>query len=110
MADVQIQQTPSSDSGGASWLWAIIVLVLLGVIAWFVFGGGLHKTTTTNVKIETPGAAAPAPSGGTKTPKVPRWPAGRLALSQLPAGAAGCAQMCFIFHAPRRNTIQAETA
>ena len=67
MADVQIQQTPSSG-GGASWLWAIIVLVLLAVIAWFVFGGGLNKTSTTNIKVETPGAAAPSSGGGTKTP------------------------------------------
>ena len=69
MADVQIQQTPAESGGGASGAWAIVVLVLLGVIAWFVFGGGLHRTNTTTVKIETPGAAAPAGgSGGTKTP------------------------------------------
>lgn len=79
MADVQIQQTPSSDSGGgAGWLWAIIVLILLGVIAWFVFGGGLHKTSTTKIDINAGGGSAPAsapatpPSGGsggaTKTP------------------------------------------
>jgi hypothetical protein len=66
MADVQIQQTPSSNSGGgAGWAWAIVVIILLGVIAWFVFGGGLHKTTTSNTKVEisTPGAGS-APSGG----------------------------------------------
>lgn len=79
MADVQISQpTSSGSSGGASWAWALIVIVLLAVIGWFVFGGGLHKTSTTKIDINAPAASAPAggssggsaapPSGGTKTP------------------------------------------
>jgi hypothetical protein len=85
MADVNIQQTPSapatSSGGGSGAVWAILVIVLLAVIAWFVFGGGLHKTSTTKIDINTPGASAPSggsggtPSGGsgggtggTKTP------------------------------------------
>ena len=64
MADVQIQQTPTTGSG-SGWVWAIVVLVLLAVIGWFVFGGGLHRTSTTKIEINTPGASAPAPTGGT---------------------------------------------
>src|SRR6185437_2250688 len=61
MADVQIQQTPETGSGsGAGWVWALLVLILLAVIAWFVFGGGLHRTTTARIDINTPGA----PAGG----------------------------------------------
>lgn len=64
MADVQIQQTPDAGSGSGAWIWGLIVLVLLAVIAWFVWGGGLHKTTTAKVDINVPGASAPS-GGGT---------------------------------------------
>jgi hypothetical protein len=67
MADVQIQQTPATGSG-SGWVWGLVVLILLAVIGWLVFGGGLHRTTTTKIDINTPGASAPAPSGGTGTP------------------------------------------
>ena len=70
MADVQISQTPSSGSGSGAWVWGLIVLVLLAVIAWFVFGGGLHKTTTAKVDINVPGAA-PSTGGGTAGGAVP---------------------------------------
>jgi len=72
MADVQIQQTPDAGSSGSgAWVWGLIVLVLLAVIAWFVFGGGLHKTTTAKVDINVPGAAAPSTGGGTAGGAVP---------------------------------------
>jgi len=64
MADVQITQTPNSGSGSGAWVWGLIVLVLLAVIAWFVFGGGLHRTTTAKVDINVPGNVTPAPSSG----------------------------------------------
>ena len=41
MADVEIQQTPTSGSG-SGWIWAIVVLILLAIIGWFVFGGGMR--------------------------------------------------------------------
>src|SRR5262249_16017280 len=69
MADVQIQQPSGSGSGsgGSGQAWAIVVLILLGIIAWFVFGGGLHRTSRTRVDINVPNAGAPAsgsaPSG-----------------------------------------------
>jgi MYXO-CTERM domain-containing protein len=76
MADVQIQQTPTSGSSGSgvSWAWALVVLALLAGIGWFVFGGGVHRSTSngTTVEIKTPAPAAPAastpPGGATKTP------------------------------------------
>jgi len=74
MADVQIQQTPTEGGSGSGLVWAIVVLILLGVIAWFVFGGGINRTSTTKVDINVPGSSTPAapatpPSGGgTKTP------------------------------------------
>ena len=75
MADVQISQTPNSGSGSGAWVWGLIVLVLLAVIAWFVFGGGLHKTTTAKIDINVPGApapsAAPSTGGGTAGGSVP---------------------------------------
>ena len=63
MADVQIQQTPDTGSGGG-WVWALVVIILLAVIAWFVWGGGMHRTSTTRIDINTPGSSAPAPAGG----------------------------------------------
>ena len=64
MADVQIQQTPATGSG-SGWIWAIVVLILLAIIGWFIFGGGMHRTSTTRIDINTPGASTPAPAGGT---------------------------------------------
>jgi predicted metalloprotease len=49
MADVNIQQTPSSGEsrgGGSGAVWAVVVVILLLVIAWFVFGGGLTRRST----------------------------------------------------------------
>jgi len=71
MADVQITQTPDSGGSGAGMVLGIVVVILLAVVAWFVFGGGLNRKTTANININTPGASAPstpAPSGGTKSP------------------------------------------
>ena len=74
MADVQIQQTPSSDRG-LGWLWAVIAIVAIAVLAWFLFAGGRTSTTRneTKVDISTPAGnasgSATTPSGGTtKTP------------------------------------------
>jgi hypothetical protein len=84
MADVQIQQ-PSGSGSGSGMVWALVVLILLGIIAWFVFGGGLHRTSTTKVDINVPNAGAPAsgsapsgsapPSGGAAPAKpAPKTP------------------------------------
>ena len=63
MADVQIQQ-PAAGSG-SGWVWGIVVLVLLLIIGWFVFGGGLNRTTTAKIDINTPGASATGSASGT---------------------------------------------
>lgn len=72
MADVQVNQSPGGSSpqpvesgGGSNAVWAIVVIVLLAIVAWFVFGRGMmrgdgDRDINANVKIETP--AAPAPS------------------------------------------------
>src|ERR1700759_2045053 len=90
MADVNIYQTPTSTGGGgASWALALVVIILLAIIAWFVFGGGLHKTSTTKVEISTPGAAAPAAppapaaAAGGGAPKTPYPVAGGSSYKKL---------------------------
>jgi hypothetical protein len=73
MADVVNQSggtpppTVVETGGGSGAIWAVLVIVLLAIVAWFVFGrgtvGGRDTNIKADVKIETP--AAPAP---TKTP------------------------------------------
>jgi hypothetical protein len=73
MADVQVNQSgtptePVSSGGGSGAAWAIVAIVLLAIIAWFVFGRGMlgnngSKDININAKVETPAAPAnPAPS------------------------------------------------
>lgn len=70
MADVQMNQT---DRGGTSWVWAVVVILLIAIIAWFVFmrGGAVTEDRTgVDVNITAPapggdgggGGAAPPPS------------------------------------------------
>ncbi len=79
MADVNIQQTPEPASGGggggSSAGWVVAVLVLVAIVAWFVFGGGLHRTNTykADVRVSAPGvtggsAGGDVKGGATKTP------------------------------------------
>ena len=77
MADVQVnsggstpqQPTVVESGGGSGAVWAIVVIVLLAIVAWFVFGRGMlgnnngDKDININAKVETP--STPAPS---KTP------------------------------------------
>jgi bacteriorhodopsin len=67
MADVQMNQT--DRGGGAAWVWAVVVILLIAVIAWFVFmrGGAPADRTGIDVNIEAPAAPA-APGGGTTAP------------------------------------------
>jgi hypothetical protein len=76
MADVQIQQNPGSG-GSNTWLWAIVVLVLIALLAWFVMGrGGSSRggaaTTPAGQTAPAPGgtggAAGAGGTGGTRTP------------------------------------------
>jgi len=63
MADVQIQQTPEAG-GGASWVWGLVVLVLVALVAWFIFGGGLHRSSTTNLNVNVPGQSGGGSGSG----------------------------------------------
>ena len=73
MADVQIQQTPEAG-GGASWVWGLVVLVLVALVAWFLFSGGMHRTSTTKVDINVPGEVVPA-APSNPAPAAPANPA-----------------------------------
>jgi len=85
MADVQIQQNPpeTTSSGGSSGaVWAIVVIVVVLLVGWFIFRGGLNRTSRTDININTPGqtsanggsgsgsgsGAASGSGGATKTP------------------------------------------
>jgi len=72
MADVQIQQTPEAG-GSSSWVWGLVVLVLVALVAWFLFGGGLNRTNTTRIDINAPGevAAPVTPAPSTPAPATP---------------------------------------
>jgi hypothetical protein len=62
MADVHVRQEPG---GSAAWVWAIIALILVGIIAWFVIGGmntSAPGDGGVNVDVNVP--AAPAGGGG----------------------------------------------
>lgn len=64
MADVQIQQSP--DRGSTSWVWAIVVILLVALIAWFVFArGDVVTEDKTGVDVNI---TAPAPDAGTPAP------------------------------------------
>ena len=66
MADVNIQQTPSSPSGrGSGAIWAIVVIVLLFLLAWFFFFRGGDAGTGSDVNVDVNPPAQQAPSGGT---------------------------------------------
>jgi hypothetical protein len=85
MADVQIQQTPDAGTGGASWVWALVVLVLVALVAWFLFGGGLNRTNTTRIDINTPGeVSTPAPSNAAPSTPAPAPSAGGGATTKKP--------------------------
>jgi hypothetical protein len=66
MADVQIQGSP--EKSGANWAWAIVVIALIAVIAWFMFGrsGGDSGATVDAGAGTNPPAATTPPA--TKTP------------------------------------------
>ena len=72
MADVQVQQTP--DRGGSPWVWAVVVVILVAVIAWFVFMRGdttRVDETGIDVNITAPEAPAPAPAPEGPPPATP---------------------------------------
>jgi hypothetical protein len=71
MADVQVSQTPGGTErgGGANWAWALVVIALIALVAWFIFGGGFGgRGDRVDVDVNTPGAGQDAGGGTQKTP------------------------------------------
>jgi hypothetical protein len=72
MADVQVNQSPGgggTSAGSSGWIWAIVVLVVVALIAWFVFAGGPGgRTDETRIEVETPAG------GGQQQPTNPTPP------------------------------------
>jgi hypothetical protein len=66
MADVQVNQT-APRSGGANWIWALIVVILLAVIGWFAIGQPYFFKEETNVNIGTSSGQSGG-SGGQSNP------------------------------------------
>jgi hypothetical protein len=73
VADVNIQQSPPPvvERSSAGLVWAVIALVLLGVLAWFIFGGQMttERGGDVDININTPSAPAPAPDAGKVPPQ-----------------------------------------
>lgn len=68
MADVHYHQ-PAARSSGTSWALALVVLLLVAVIAWFVFAntGATERGGDIDVDVNVPAQTttpAPAPGGG----------------------------------------------
>jgi hypothetical protein len=80
MADVKISQAPhaahAGQKGGRGWLWAILGLILLAIVAWLIFGGTRRAGTSTMDTTTLP-ATAPADtlSAPMMTPMTPATPA-----------------------------------
>lgn len=61
MADVHYHET-TTRSSGTSWALALVVLLLVAVIAWFVVGNGAtERGGDIDVEINAPAAQTPAP-------------------------------------------------
>jgi bacteriorhodopsin len=61
MGDVQVQH--NSDRG-TSWIWAVVILLLVAVIAWFIVGGCADRAPEgTSIEVTVPAGAGA--SGGT---------------------------------------------
>jgi hypothetical protein len=57
MADVQMND--SGRTGGSSWAWAIVVLVLVALLAWYVIGMGNRRNASggeVNIHVDAPAA------------------------------------------------------
>ena len=77
MADINVQQSPSTPPAGrgSGAVWAVVAVVLLFLLAWYVFFRGGDAGTDVDVDVNPPAAGAPAggggaaaPAGGTATP------------------------------------------
>ena len=63
MADVQVQQAPS-DRGTPGWVWAIVVLVVVAILAYVVLNRGVPTDDADlEVNVEAPAVGDGAGSG-----------------------------------------------
>ena len=70
MADIIQTPGPTNSSGGGSAAgWAVAIVILLAVIAWFVFGGGLNRQTTYRADVKV---TPPAETGAARSPSSAR--------------------------------------
>ena len=67
MADVQIQQTPTGDRSGLGWVWAIVAIIAIALLAWFLFAGGRTSSSSNETKVDVSTPAGNA-SGSATTP------------------------------------------
>lgn len=68
MADVQIQQ-PSDRGSSSAVVWAIVVIALLAIIAWFLFArGGDTTDLDADININPPAQTTPPAGGGNPPP------------------------------------------
>jgi hypothetical protein len=69
MADVNIQQSPDSGgSGGTGVILGVLLIIVVLLAAWLVFGRGVTRHTDIKVDINTPAASSGGGGGATKTP------------------------------------------
>ena len=66
MADVHYHDTTTTRSSGTNWGLALVVIMLVAVIAWFVFAntGAMERGGDIGAEATVPAQPAPAPSGG----------------------------------------------
>jgi hypothetical protein len=59
MPDVHVHNDAPQTSGSTAWVWALVVLVLVGVIAWLVLdrgeGSGLPDKIDVNIEVPATG-------------------------------------------------------
>lgn len=61
MADVQVTQ--GGGSSAAAWLWALVAIVVLAILAWIFLGGGFTQKKEIDVDINVPTATSGGPPG-----------------------------------------------
>jgi len=54
MADVQVNQTAPAKGGASTWVWAVIVVVLLALIGWFAIGQPYLFEEKSSVNVNQP--------------------------------------------------------
>jgi bacteriorhodopsin len=59
MADTQIQ-----GGSGSNWAWAIVVVVLLAILAWFIFAGGFNRSSAPKADVDIHVPASGNAGGG----------------------------------------------